>query len=71
MESFGEAFAIHEECFSKEMDVVKKWIKALVLAGNVSGHDLHSVMNGYSFHKSIYLVFEGDLPDIVLAGSKD
>jgi hypothetical protein len=44
---FAEAFAMHEEQFQTDMEMVQRWREALTKAANYSGWNLESLANGY------------------------
>jgi hypothetical protein len=45
--TFAEAFAMHEEQFQTDMEMVQRWRETLTEAANCSGWDLASLANGY------------------------
>jgi hypothetical protein len=45
--TFAEAFAMHEEQFQTDMEMVQRWREALTKAANCSGWNLESCANGY------------------------
>ncbi|XP_062160867.1 disease resistance protein RUN1-like isoform X2 [Alnus glutinosa] len=45
--TFAEAFAMYEEQFQTNMEMVQKWREALTKAANCSGWNLESLANGY------------------------
>jgi len=45
--TFAKAFAMHEEKFQTDMEMVQRWREALTKAANCSGWHLSSLANGY------------------------
>jgi hypothetical protein len=45
--TFAKAFAMHEEKFQNDMEMVQRWREALTKAANCSGWHLSSLANGY------------------------
>jgi hypothetical protein len=46
--TFAEAFAMYEEQFQTDMEMVQRWREALTKAANCSGWNLESCANGYA-----------------------